>query len=436
MMPPKRQLPPLTAMRFFLALWVMVYHQTWPDGYLGGLLPRLPGALYGGLRTGYVAVGVFFVLSGFVLSYAHLLGRSPSASLLPGFAVARFARIYPVYCLGLLGVAPFVVRYSITHRSVATVAKQTVLACLSWTLVQSWFPGAALSWNFPAWSLSDEAFFYLCFPFVGLLLWRLSGLRAILIGCTALWAAALAVPAVAVAFPLHGFGDAAATSTLPNVAPLWPGFVKFNPLLRLPEFCVGILLCRAYRELVSQDHYLVGRGYWLYTPGLFCEALAISNAGSLPYPLVHNGLLLPLHSAVILGLALGGGVCTRFLSSPLLVFLGNASYSMYIVHVEVSQWMDAAARRVFGTKLVGAGWFLFYVGVVVFLASVIYRVLEQPSHRYWKAKLTPRLEAWVSKQNEMAQPGPHSRQKSRLFLQLRWAKTIYSRNARAGLRGV
>ena len=69
--PRKQQLPALTGARLFLALWVILYHQiphedtTVTVSWLGSL--PLPFHLF--LRTGYAAVTVFFVLSGFVLAY-------------------------------------------------------------------------------------------------------------------------------------------------------------------------------------------------------------------------------------------------------------------------------------------------------------------------------------------------------------------------------
>ena len=158
-MPPKTQLLPLTGLRFFLALWVVIYHQTATENYLGPLMASLPVPVYCFLRTGYVAVGVFFVLSGFVLSYSHSLTTRFSSSQLVSFAVARFARIYPTYCFGLLLIAPFIVETLLGRWSAAAATTEAAKAILNWTLLQSWVPRAAFSWNAPGWSLSDEAFF-------------------------------------------------------------------------------------------------------------------------------------------------------------------------------------------------------------------------------------------------------------------------------------
>src|SRR5580692_11516200 len=103
----KAQLLPLTGMRFFLAIWVVVFHQPFLRGF--AWMSQFPEPIPSLIDTGYVAVGVFFVLSGFVLSYSYPLHQVWPAGFWKQFAVARFARIYPAYCVGLLLSAPWVV---------------------------------------------------------------------------------------------------------------------------------------------------------------------------------------------------------------------------------------------------------------------------------------------------------------------------------------
>src|SRR5207237_536668 len=60
-------------------------------------------------------------------------------------------------------------------------------------------------------------------------------------------------------------------------------------------------------------------------------AAALIAGPSIPYPLLHNGLLVPLFAALVFGLAQGGGVLGRALASRPLVALGDASYALYIL---------------------------------------------------------------------------------------------------------
>ena len=93
-------LPALTGIRFILAIWVVIYHVTpVSEERVIAWFPSLPQAFYSVLRTGYVAVGVFFVLSGFVLAYNYDLGKRWDRRNLVRFAIARFSRTYPASLL-------------------------------------------------------------------------------------------------------------------------------------------------------------------------------------------------------------------------------------------------------------------------------------------------------------------------------------------------
>ncbi len=144
-------LPALTGVRFLAATQVVLYH------FGSGFAQRhhLPRPLTNLLTNGWTAVTLFFILSGFILSYTYsgqIAGRGGKLR----FWEARFARIYPVYLLALLLSWPF-------RGDPGLGLSMAVL-----TMVQAWNPfhvnyGGA--WNSPAWTLSTEAFFYLLFPF-------------------------------------------------------------------------------------------------------------------------------------------------------------------------------------------------------------------------------------------------------------------------------
>src|SRR5580704_11495728 len=154
----------LTTLRFLAALHVVLFHMR-----VTGVLPGGPWWYQNFSSVGYIGVNLFFVLSGFILVYTYA-----NTTVSPRrFWQARFARIYPAYALSLLLSAPFfffAVRY-LDIPFLAWSKQHLVAACvLTLTLLQSWFPEAALTWNAVCWSLSVEAFFYLAFPL--LLLWN------------------------------------------------------------------------------------------------------------------------------------------------------------------------------------------------------------------------------------------------------------------------
>ncbi len=99
------ELPALTALRGLAALTVLFYHGSF-------LAFRFAGGERRGLARGNLAVDLFFLLSGFVLShvYGSRLGPGRSWRAVGKFLWARFCRIYPA---SLFTVAVFVLQYTI-----------------------------------------------------------------------------------------------------------------------------------------------------------------------------------------------------------------------------------------------------------------------------------------------------------------------------------
>src|SRR5580698_9215896 len=59
----------------------------------------------------------------------------------------------------------------------------------------------------------------------------------------------------------------------------------------------------------------------------------LASSPSIPYPLLHNALLAPVFAVLIVTLAAGRGPLAALLGTPLFVMLGEASYSLYLIHV-------------------------------------------------------------------------------------------------------
>jgi peptidoglycan/LPS O-acetylase OafA/YrhL len=309
-------IPQLTGIRFFLSLWVILYHLTVPNP----LVVEIPGTInsfvYHGVRTAYSAVSLFFMISGFSLAYNYELDRPWSRSALKKYALTRFTRIYPIFLLGLAFMLPVEI-HQVCFAGLS-LAREAGSGLLNLGMVQSWLPQTALSWNPPGWSLSDEVFFYACFPFLGVLLRRAPGPGRRLELGLGLWMLAMVAPLAAVALPAHGFGDVPATSFLYEANPVVTGFVKFNPVLRLPDFCIGVLLGRQFAALRQSGHPLLGRGPWFYLPGLAALAAALAFAHRVPYPLFHNVLTVPF--CALIGPAWAGRPGCCFIHSWSLVF--------------------------------------------------------------------------------------------------------------------
>lgn len=347
----------------------------------------LPRPLFSLAATGYVAVGVFFILSGFILALNYPLTGKWDKSQNIRFGIARLARIYPVYLLGTLLVIP--IRHLIHHP-----VREGILGLLQVSLLQSWWPPATGVWNSPGWSLSNEAFFYLTFPFAGVLLWRIRRIRTLLLTTGLLWAAAMTVPVLMIAGHVHALCNSAIGQNPHSFA---MDLIRFNPLLRVPEFLMGIVAARVYTMLRPR---LQGKGMWLYLPALAGELIIIAHGDSFPYTVMHNGLLAPVSCCIVLGLALGGGWLCRLLSTRPMVFLGGASYAVYILHIPIGIWLE----RLHLPWYRGAVGMVFYLAVVISVSGLVFKYLEEPANAWLKKQLGVRFSSPDAARREQRSP--------------------------------
>ncbi len=300
----------------------------------------LPGPLYALIRGGYLAVTTFFVLSGFVLSRSYSETRWNRRGLL-GYAAGRVARVYPVYLLSLLMVAPFIAADRAPARAPLLAAH--VL------LVQGWLGALPVNWNTPAWSLSCEMFFYLAFPLAALLVLPRG------------WRATFAIAA----------GSCALTRVL-----LFCGVPDpVKPLIHLSDFLMGIAAARLYGLLRSRA--AVPRGPWLYLPAFTFAAALIARPQLLPPGLDLNTALRPLNALLLIGLALGGGIGARALSTRVAVYLGKSSYAMYILHVPILWWY----LRWHGESAA------LFIALVIAVSALVYRFFEEPANGWLRTRV-------------------------------------------------
>ncbi|MFB3829147.1 MAG: acyltransferase family protein [Bryobacteraceae bacterium] len=339
---PRAHLPALTGLRFVLALWVVLHHLNGPGMMLDAAVRGLPAGAASIVRHGYLAVATFFVLSGFVLALSYG-GAGWTCGGLWRYAVARFARIYPVYALSMMIVLPFMIA--------ARVAGKAWLVADYGLLLQGWTGTLPVHWNTPAWSLSCEVFFYLCFPLAAAPLAR------------ARWGAVAAALVSACLLP---------TALLRLGVPH-----AWKPLVHLADFVAGIAAARAYALLAPR---LGGRGHWLYAPAAAALAALLAWPQMVPAPL--NAVMRPLNALLLAGLALGGGLGVRALSTRSAVFLGKASYAMYILHVPILWWYKRLLPPMPAYEAA-----LVYIALVTAISGAVFLLVEQPANRALRERL-------------------------------------------------
>lgn len=359
----------LTILRFFAAAWVLVFHLN--KFIAAGARP--PWAAL--LDNGALAMGFFFTLSGAALAYGYgTLTTSPAD--IRRFYLARFARIYPAYAVLHLGALFFV---DIPFPEEA--GRWLYVHLLSFLGLQAWFGHAAIQGvNTGTWSLSAEFFFYALFP---LLLPLLRALRE-----------ALPLHRLAVSLCLLVGTVGAADLIFRTGGGYTPYY--FMPVLRLPEFLLGLLvgLELARPSPLSRNALLAG---------LVLSTLALLTVAFLPNRnlwMSVNAVFTPLAAAVIYFFAQAERAFALDWNHALLRllrYLGESSYCLFLAHLFPIFAFSMPAAAPFCADFLREYhplwlWALL-AGCSFPLALALHELVEKPARRWimrrWGAGLTP-----------------------------------------------
>lgn len=137
-------------LRAIACLLVVFYHAT-------GLYPTSSGGhfLFGFFSFGYAGVDVFFVLSGFIITYTSLkyLGKVSHTGT---FLFKRFVRIYPTYWIITICFLAFQIIFPSFYRTYYQFNGENII----YTFLL--LPGHTMV-NGVSWTLTNELYFYLLF---------------------------------------------------------------------------------------------------------------------------------------------------------------------------------------------------------------------------------------------------------------------------------
>jgi peptidoglycan/LPS O-acetylase OafA/YrhL len=317
------------------AVAVVLFHYAPRATSGGGPVLRL-------VDSGYIGVSLFFVLSGFVLAYNYL---DPATATMRGsareFWWARVARVYPVYLVALFVSLPEVLDPLLARDGTGRAARAAATLVLAPALLQSFSRRTACTWNCPGWSLSVEAVFYLLFPVLGTWLLR-GGARRTASKAAVAWALGIGVAAAYVI--LRPDGLVAPTHASRGV---WLDVLKYHPLVHLPEFMVGAA-AGAWFPVLQRSTAFVRRVRFVAGWVVAGTLALLAFVPSVPFVLLHTGLLAPAWATVVVGLALSQGLPGDLLGSRVAVRLGEASYALYLLHGPIGRYTELAWRRGFG----------------------------------------------------------------------------------------
>jgi peptidoglycan/LPS O-acetylase OafA/YrhL len=345
----------LTGLRCFAAINIVLFHFSNPQ-WFGPLAPVV--------NAGYASVSFFILLSGFVLAYNYADRARAGALDKKRFWEARFTRLYPIYLLSLLLSWQVVgAEYGAhTHDMFWTGM------VLSPLLLQGWIPSIATFLNTPAWTMSAEAFYYFLFPWLAR--WkRPASIRLQLRAMAWVWFVGLIPGTLYVVFNPDGIAHPDRWSYGP-----WLQALKYTPLPHLASFVFGVLLATLDEMLGRSMRLRLILGIFG-----FAATFGILEMGPrVPFALAHDGLLMPLFGCIILGLA-GNNPLSFALGWRPLVFVGEASYCLYLLHFNLWNLIhDSHVLNWLG--LIRFDPWISYV-ILIALAVAALHFIEKPAQR-------------------------------------------------------
>jgi len=347
------QLRSLTGMRFFAAFMVFAFHTAF-IGMYPGVQETMNKVLW---QAGFLGVGFFFLLSGFVLAWSSRPSDTTRA-----FWRRRAFKIFPNHLTTFIAAA-------LLLALVDGMVLNGRDAVLNIFLLQSWAPDMNIRGNYNgvAWSLSCELLFYLSFPLVMRWITKIRPQR--------LWTWVGGVVVVIFTIPfLTKLFPSAPLMTFSDVTDLEMWSIYQAPLPRMLDFTVGILLARI---VLTGQRLPLGRA-----GAAVLVAVAYGASQFVPHTFGLVALMVVPLGLLIAATAKADAEGKKsWLGSKPMVWLGDVSFAFYMWH---SLLLWYGYMTVFGPAetLGGAlAEMAAIFAVTLFVAWLQYSLVEHPIMR-------------------------------------------------------
>ena len=340
-----------TGLRGLAALYVVLYHF--------GLYKFFSGPIHNLAYHGYIAVDIFFMLSGFVMAmtYQSFFSSGFNLSSYKKFISRRVARVYPLYIvITLISIGFFALNPQELQADLPLALKNITANIL---MMQAW--GLSGSYVGPGWSISTEWAAYIIFPLL-LLITLFCSVR------TAVISLILCLTGLTL------------MATLPDEV---SGIVRYRgpmditdgknygPLLRcIFEFAIGILTYRFYKS--DKSNFIKER--------LSISTIAALGIIGLAALKRSDILIIYLIPILLLSIANDRSVIAKILGTKPIHWLGVISYSLYMAHVLCFFIKDAIKSIIADIGLSAPHFSLLIAqtGIAVALAAITYYTIERP----------------------------------------------------------
>jgi peptidoglycan/LPS O-acetylase OafA/YrhL len=321
-------------------------------------------------------VDFFFVLSGFVITHAYM-SRLATGSEFSAFIVRRLGRLWPLHVTMLIAfVCLDIIKFaaaSLTHANFPVppfAPPNSPIAIVSnLLLVQAVGIHTEVSWNAPSWSISTEFWTYILFAFLCI-------------------SSRGRPPSVAIMATL-------ALSAAIIILLLSPSYLETNTDYAMARCIYGFFVGHTVYRAIEMKK-------WKISVGSTLEAMAVLLVFAFVW--ISEGVV-SIAAPIVFGCAVWvfaqeSGHISKLLRTSPLVYLGDWSYSIYMVHWLIRNSIFVAVK--FAMMLTGirsatihmpcdersCTWtmgalLIGYLIAVIIVASVTFKLIEQPSRRYF-----------------------------------------------------
>jgi len=374
------QLDQLTGIRILAAVWVVLFHLDYQFKHLFGETFQSFGLFSPVIMRGYLGVDLFFILSGFIISFVYqkkmqIFSIYESSK----FLYLRLARMYPLHLFMLFVYAAmaFVLQFVLHAGSEHPERFSLLYFVYNFLCIHAWGLVPFTTWNTPSWSISCEWFAYLLFPLTNLCYRRLNGR----------WSNSLLILTCVIALVLFKIITG-------KDSVQWT--VDYGLVRIFIEFTMGCAFYNIY-NLNRQ----ATKTFDIFTL-INLVALII-----MAFFNVNDAFMVGALGTLLYSLSRSEGLLAKSLSTRFMIYLGEISYSVYMVHacfLFLAFFVLKKLHILTLSPLALASLVVALLAILLGVSACTFRFIEKPARDYLRDK----MQNFIPKKRKESSTAPES----------------------------